>query len=63
MLGIKKKVLDNETSIDINVVDEADEFQIPTLVLCRTPDAEEMERRKKISSLRKQYGIRFEDVL
>ena len=44
------------------MVDEGDEFQIPTLVLCKTPSQEEMQRRRKISSLRKQYGIRIEDT-
>ena len=64
MLGVMKKaMLENEVSTKVRVVDDSDEFQIPTLVLCKTPNAEEMERRKKISSLRRQYGIRFEDAI
>lgn len=42
--------------------EEVDEFEIPTLVLIKTPSQEEMEKRKKISSLRKQYGIRFDEI-
>ena len=42
---------------------EEDEFEIPTLVLCRTPNPEEMLRRKKISSLRKQYGVRIDNTI
>lgn len=64
MFGLmKKEMLENDVSTKVRVVDDADEFQIPTLVLCKTPNAEEMERRRKITSLRRQYGIRFEDVI
>lgn len=60
-MGIFKKVLQNENVTDNSTI-EQDEFQIPKLVLCRTPGPEEMERRKKISALRKQYGVRIEDT-
>ena len=44
-----------------SAAEEKDEFEIPSLVLCRTPNPEEMQRRKKISSLRKQYGVRIDN--
>lgn len=62
MLGLKKSFKDSNVSSKETMVDEGDEFQIPTLVLCKTPSQEEMQRRRKISSLRKQYGIRIEDT-
>lgn len=41
---------------------ERDEFEIPELVLMKKPGNEELERRKKISSLRKKYGERFDSI-
>lgn len=63
MLGIRKKNTTlKKVSLDERNMVEEDEFQIPTLVLCKTPSPEEMERRKRISSLRRQCGIRIEDT-
>ena len=56
----KQNVLFGQNNND-SVIGE-DEFQIPKLILCRTPNGEEMERRRKISMLRKQYGIRIEET-
>ena len=62
MLRVKELIKKTEVSSVGTMIDEGDEFEIPQLVLCKTPNPEEMKRRKVISSLRKQYGIRIEDT-
>ena len=62
MLRLKEKIRKTDILGFETMVNEEDEFEIPQLVLCKTPNPEEMQRRKVISSLRKQYGIRIEDT-
>ena len=57
---MEKFIWTGDTNTELVEVDE--EFQIPKLILCKTPNGEEMERRRKISMLRKQYGIRIEET-
>ena len=59
----KKEFMGKSIVSKRSTVEEIDEFRIPTLVLCRTPNPEEMQRRKKISSLRKQYGVRLDEEI
>ncbi len=56
-----EEIMKNSILSSKSTVEEKDEFEIPTLVLCRTPNPEEMKRRRKISSLRKQYGVRIDN--
>ncbi len=56
----KENVWTGNTNNGLSEIDE--EFRIPKLILCRTPNREEMERRRKISMLRKQYGMRIEET-